>query len=90
MAEGVGRDVAAYEACMASDRPEQAVATMKAEAPALGVNSTPSTFVNGQKIEWQGRDTLKAAIDAALAAGPAPGAATPTAPVGSPSPSSRT
>lgn len=76
MAEGTGLDMAAYDACMETDAPEQAVQGMLDEARAAGVNSTPSLFVDGQQIDWQGWDGLQAAIDAALAGGAA-GEATP-------------
>ncbi len=78
IAEGLGLDLAAYDACMATDAPEQAVQGMLDEAQAAGVNSTPSLFVNGQQIDWQGWDGLQAAIEAALADGTGAGAsATP-------------
>ena len=67
MAEAIGLDLTAYDECMASDRPEQHVEADLAEARQLGVTGTPSVFVNGQKIDWQGWDGLKQEIDAALA-----------------------
>lgn len=69
IAEGLGLDLAAYDACIGSDAPGEAVQAMVDEARASGVNSTPSLFVNGQQIDWQGWDGLKAAIDVALAGG---------------------
>lgn len=66
MAEQTGLDLEAYDACMASDAPNQAVEDMRAEALAAGVNSTPSIFVDGVQVDWQGYDTLKPAIEEAL------------------------
>jgi protein-disulfide isomerase len=75
MAEGVGLDLPAYDACMASEAPDAAVAADFEEAKGMGVNGTPALFVNGQPVAGNGWEDLKAAIDAALAAGPATPAA---------------
>jgi protein-disulfide isomerase len=67
MAEGTGLDMPTYDACMSSDAPAAEVAAMLAEAQAGGINSTPSVVVDGVKVDWQGYDALKPAIEAALA-----------------------
>lgn len=67
MAEDNGLDLSAYDTCMASDASKKVVDDSLAEAQGLGVSSTPSVFVDGQKVDWKGWDTLKAAIDAELA-----------------------
>jgi protein-disulfide isomerase len=67
IAEQSGLDLEAYDACYSSPEAKQAIEEMTAEAQAAGVSSTPSVFVNGEKIEWEGYDTLKPAIEKALA-----------------------
>lgn len=47
LAEEAGLEMAAFEACLASDEARERVAASEAEARALGLNSTPSFFVNG-------------------------------------------
>lgn len=64
--EQTGLDMTAYDACIASDAPANAVDDMIAEAQAAGVNSTPSVLIDGVKIDWQGYDDLKPAIEEAL------------------------
>lgn len=67
MAETIGLDMAAYDACLKTDKPAETVANFMAEARAKGVDSTPSVFVNDTKIPWTGYEGLKEAIDKALA-----------------------
>lgn len=67
MAEANGLDLSAYDTCMASDASKKLVEDSLAEGQGQGVNSTPTVFVDGQKVDWKGWDTLKAAIDAELA-----------------------
>ena len=66
MAEATALDMNAYDTCIASDVPATGVDDMLAEALAAGVTSTPSIFVDGVQIDWQGYDTLKPAIEEAL------------------------
>lgn len=67
MAEAVGLDLAAYDECMASERPAEHVAADEAAARELGIDSTPSVTIGGTEVEFQGYDGLKQEIDAALA-----------------------
>ena len=56
--------------CLESGEKQQVVEQTKQEGQKLGVDSTPSLFVNGVSVPWQGWDSLKQAIDAALAKQP--------------------
>lgn len=67
MAEANGLDLSAFDTCMASEASMKVVEDSLVEGQGIGVNSTPSVFVNGQPVDWKGWDTLKAAIDAELA-----------------------
>ena len=69
IAQALGLDTAAFNACFDSGTFRDAVVQSTAEGTALGVNSTPSIFVDGTKIPWEGWDKLKQAIDAELAKG---------------------
>lgn len=73
----LGLDKAAWDSCMASDRPTTvAEAAVKAGA-AQNIPGTPSVFVNGSIVQSPDLASVNAAIDAALAASPVP----PVAPV---------
>lgn len=69
IAEQTGLDTDLYTECMLTDAPEDAVAASVAEGEELGINSTPSLFINGEAIDWQDWDQLKSDLDAALKAG---------------------
>lgn len=71
IAATLGLDTAAFNTCLDSGAKAQTVDLSKQDAQKLGVNSTPSIFVNGTAVPWQGWDSLKQAIDAALAKQPA-------------------
>jgi protein-disulfide isomerase len=49
-AERVGIDRAAFLACLDSDPPRQAIARDVAEGMRLGIESTPTIFLNGRTI----------------------------------------
>ena len=66
MARLLGLDTGAFNRCLDSGEKRQQVEASLAEGKAQGVDSTPSVFVNGTDVPWQGWDTLKQAIDAAL------------------------
>jgi protein-disulfide isomerase len=68
MAEGIGLDTARFDACLNDGAHADGVAAMNDEAAALGLGGTPSFVVNGTVIDYSGYDSLKAAIDAELAA----------------------
>lgn len=50
MAIAAGAKPAALEACLASGQAAQVVADTVAEATALGINATPTFFINGRKL----------------------------------------
>lgn len=61
-------DTTAFNECLDSGEKRAAVEQSSADARAAGVNSTPSLFVNGTRIEdWRNWETVTAAIDAELA-----------------------
>ncbi|MCB0154081.1 MAG: DsbA family protein [Anaerolineae bacterium] len=64
----LGLDSPQFNQCLDSSQYQTKVQQEVSEAQRLGVNSTPTLFVNGQRIR-QGSDyqTLQAAIEAALA-----------------------
>lgn len=66
MAEVAGLDRDAVESCLDDGTYADDVEAMGAEAAALGINSTPSFVLNGTVVPWQGYESLKVAIDAAL------------------------
>lgn len=49
-AEAVGVDLEPWRACLASDRPKQAIAADRKQAATAQVNATPTFFVNGTPI----------------------------------------
>ena len=51
LAEGLGLDMAAYQACLDSDRPEKKVARSEAEAERLGLTGTPAFFMDGKALQ---------------------------------------
>ena len=67
-AKAAGVAGAKFEACFDGKGGKAAVEADVAEANALGVNSTPTIFVNGRKVEgFDTFDSLKAVIDEKLA-----------------------
>jgi protein-disulfide isomerase len=68
-AETLGLDTAAFNACFDSRRHSQAVTSDEQLARSLGVNSTPTMFVNGQRIENPlDYEEIRRVIENALAA----------------------
>jgi len=68
--EGLGLDLEQVRNDMASPQIARAVAQDLADAKALGINKTPSFFVNGQLLTNFGYAPLKALVDQALASTP--------------------
>ncbi|MFC6616755.1 DsbA family protein [Deinococcus radiophilus] len=62
-----GIDQTAFGSCLDSDATLATVEANEKEALASGVNSTPTVFINGEKVEDTTQAGVKAAIDAALA-----------------------
>lgn len=66
IAQKANLDINAFNSCVDAETHKEDVAAMNAEASKAGINSTPSVLVDGQRINFQGYSSLKAAIDAAL------------------------
>lgn len=68
-AEEIGLDMTAFETCVSGEAAPAAVNEDMAEAKSLGVNSTPTFFVNDKRIVGAPfSSTLRKAIDEALGA----------------------
>jgi protein-disulfide isomerase len=67
MARGLSLDEDQFASCLDGRRHAGDVDDMRAEARALGIAGTPSFVVNGTLIDYRGYESLRAAIDAALA-----------------------
>lgn len=69
IAETGGLDVPKFQDCLDNKKAMDAVKADEAEAATLGVNSTPTFFVNGRRLAGaQGTDGFKALIEQGLAA----------------------
>lgn len=63
-------DEAAFEACLADETLRRNIGTAVARGEAQGVNSTPTVFMNGERLEgsaWRVADGMREVLDAALA-----------------------
>jgi protein-disulfide isomerase len=67
IAATLGLNTDQFNRCLESGEKQPVVQQSKQDAKKLGVDSTPSIFVNGVAVPWQGWDSLKQAIDAAVA-----------------------
>lgn len=65
-AEELGLDLAAYDAAVADPATQERVQEDKADGERLGVNSTPTFFVDGEKVVLQEWDDLENAIEKAV------------------------
>ncbi|MEQ3552111.1 thioredoxin domain-containing protein [Pseudonocardia nematodicida] len=68
-AEQLGLDMARYDADYADPAVADRVRAEQADGIALGVQGTPTFFVNGERLEPRTYDDLTGALDEALAAG---------------------
>ena len=86
----IGLDVAKFTSDVTSNKYEAMVRASYARGMGLGVNSTPTFFLNGKKIENTPRTygAFQALIDAALQDAAVPAASVSTAPAASMSPAS--
>jgi protein-disulfide isomerase len=66
-ADDLGLDMAQFEADYENPATAQRVAKDVADGKALGVQGTPTFFVDGERLEPQSYDDLTEALDAALA-----------------------
>ncbi|MTI12031.1 DsbA family protein [Sansalvadorimonas verongulae] len=63
LAEGLGLDMAAYQTCLDSDRPEKRVARSEAVAERLGLTGTPAFFMDGKALQPENlREGLEQAV----------------------------
>ncbi len=68
MAETLELDSAAFNECLDSGEKREVVEQSNVEAQSQGIDSTPSVFVNGIRVEnWGDWNSVKQAIDTALA-----------------------
>ena len=67
-ATGAGLNAEAFKACMASPETAKAVDASHAEGVALGVDSTPTVYINGRPVVGGDENTLVQYIDFELAA----------------------
>lgn len=67
-ARTVGLNEQEFQACMTAQRHQSTINASLARASQLGLRFTPSVIVNGQLLENSSYPSVKAAIDAALAA----------------------
>jgi protein-disulfide isomerase len=67
-AEALGLDTAAFDSCLDSGKYASKVRSDTAAAAQMGVNSTPTLFVNGRRV-GNSVDELRAAIQEALGSG---------------------
>lgn len=66
-ATSLGLDMTAYDKAVAADATMQRVERDRKDGLALGVNGTPTFFLNGKKLEPESVEDFHAQIDAALA-----------------------
>ncbi len=65
-AKTLGLDVTLFDRCVNSEIKSAMIMAEEAAGEKIGVQGTPTYFVNGQRVTQNGVDTLSAAIDAAL------------------------
>ena len=69
MAGTLGLDLQLFETCLAGEQSESAVARSSVEGDRLGVNATPTFYLNGRRLVLEDLDDgLSGAIEAALQA----------------------
>lgn len=65
-AEDLGLDMAAYDAAVADPKTRERVLRDREDGVALGVEGTPTFFLDGEKIEPTSVDQFRALLDAAI------------------------
>jgi protein-disulfide isomerase len=69
-AEPLGLDRASFQACLSSDRHDKAILDSSEQGNQLGVNSTPTFFINGRRVTGARTvEQLQEIIDSELKAG---------------------
>lgn len=68
IAAQMGLDASQFSQCLTSGSHRDQVLALRQNGIEHGIHGTPSLIVNGQKIAFQGWDSLQRAIEAALAA----------------------
>ncbi len=68
IAAEMGLDTSRFDQCLTSGSHRDEVLALRQDGIEHGIHGTPSLIVNGQKIVYQGWDSLQYAIEAALAA----------------------
>jgi len=67
LAEQLELEMEAFDACLASQRPEARIAAAEAQGERAGVRGTPALFVDGRRVEAESLERdLRRALDAAL------------------------
>ncbi|MGH7700302.1 MAG: DsbA family protein [Gemmatimonadales bacterium] len=68
LARAAGLDVGAYDACMESERHAGRIEASRLEGERLGVNATPTFFVNGRRLAaaGYGSDVFKGMVDSLI------------------------
>jgi protein-disulfide isomerase len=69
MAQVLGLDTEAFNSCLDSGEKRADVEQSLASGNEQGVDSTPTIFVDGVQVPWQGWDSLDQAIAASLTQG---------------------
>lgn len=67
LAQDLKLDMDTFKACLESERPERRIEASVREARAIGLDSTPSLFVNGRRLQLFNLDTdIREAVEEAL------------------------
>ena len=66
MAAEMGLDTSRFSECLSSGSYREQVLAIREDGVQGGVDATPSLFVNGRRITYQGWDSLQSAIATAL------------------------
>jgi protein-disulfide isomerase len=78
MARVLQLDMAEFDSCYSSREVTQEIQGVSDEVLAIGVNSTPTLFIDGQRLDFTGPDSLIQAIADKVAAAGGGASATPT------------
>ena len=67
-ASQVGLDVAKFQEAILSGKFAEKIQTDIQDGYKIGVNGTPTVFINGKRLKDRSKESMKAALDAALKA----------------------